>query len=234
MSSLKDIINVDVEPFESQAYRRSREAAQDQASRLPIAPSTEIPSPPVDDINIGQTTVKRRRSNRVSKPASQPTPARQSIARRRSSATGEDIDFTSGYQAGGSNQASNSGSPGQSSRGSEPAVDVPVKYTPVTGRISRAKKGVPVHTCDVCRPVKVCVILSVRRIELTHSFPDLYKSRTLEVSCQSNFSCLQIASNGVYRRHQLSHQKPAYPCTFEDCERAFHRPDLLARHLHRQ
>jgi hypothetical protein len=28
-------------------------------------------------------------------------------------------------------------------------------YTPVTGRISRAKKGVPIHTCDICRPVKV-------------------------------------------------------------------------------
>ncbi|KAH9223689.1 hypothetical protein DL95DRAFT_101710 [Leptodontidium sp. 2 PMI_412] len=197
MSSLKDIMDVDVEPFESQAYRRSREAAQQQASRPPIAPSTETSSPPVDDINTGKSTIKRRRSNRVSKPASQSTAARQSIARRRSSATGEAMDFTSGYQAGGSNQASGSGSPQQSSRGSEPAADMPVKYTPVTGRISRAKKGVPVHTCDICRPVK-----TFTRAE-------------------------------HLRRHQLSHQKPAYPCTFEDCERAFHRPDLLARHLHR-
>ncbi|PVH80575.1 hypothetical protein DL98DRAFT_187095 [Cadophora sp. DSE1049] len=197
MSSLKDIMDVDVEPFESQAYRRSREAAQQQASLLPITPSTETPSPPVDDINTGKSTIKRRRSNRASKSAGQPTTARQGIARRRSSATGEAMDFTSGYQAGGSNQASNSGSPQQSSRGSEPAADMPVKYTPVTGRISRAKKGVPVHTCDICRPVK-----TFTRAE-------------------------------HLRRHQLSHQKPAYPCTFEDCERAFHRPDLLARHLHR-
>ncbi|KAK0116697.1 hypothetical protein ONS96_012549 [Cadophora gregata f. sp. sojae] len=197
MSSLKDIMDVDVEPFESQAYRRSREAAQQQASFPPIAPSTETPSPPVDDINTGKTTIKRRRSNRVSSSTGQPTAARQGIARRRSSATGEDMDFTSVYQAGGSNQASNSGSPQQSSRGSEPATDMPVKYTPVTGRISRAKKGVPVHTCDICRPVK-----TFTRAE-------------------------------HLRRHQLSHQKPAYPCTFEDCERAFHRPDLLARHLHR-
>jgi hypothetical protein len=65
------------------------------------------------------------------------------------------MDYTSSYQAGGSNHASTVGSPPQSSsRGSEPAGDVPVKYTPVTGRISRAKKGVPVHTCDICRPVK--------------------------------------------------------------------------------
>ncbi|KAE9378029.1 hypothetical protein N431DRAFT_171451 [Stipitochalara longipes BDJ] len=204
MSSLKDIMDVDVEPLESQAYRRSKEAAQQQASRAVTAPSPETPSPPVDlddddddDDRKGKTPLRRRRSNRVSKPAAQPTAvARQNIARRRSSTAGESMDF-SGFQHGGSNQPSTSGSPPQSSRGSEPAADMPVKYTPVTGRISRAKKGVPVHTCDVCRPVK-----TFTRAE-------------------------------HLRRHQLSHQKPAYPCTFEDCERAFHRPDLLARHLHR-
>jgi hypothetical protein len=157
MSSLKDIMDVDdVEPLESQAIRRSREAAQQQASHPPIAPSSETPSPPIDDDNKGKTPLRRRRSNRVSKSASQPTAARQTVLRRRSSTAGEGMDF-SGYQPGGSTQASTSGSPPQSSRGSEPAADMPVKYTPVTGRISRAKKGVPVHTCDICRPVKVCL-----------------------------------------------------------------------------
>ncbi len=160
MSSLKDIMDVDVEPLESQAYRRSKEAAQQQASRAVTAPSPATPSPPVDidddiDSSKGKTTLRRRRSNRVSKPAAQPTAvARQNVARRRSSTAGESMDF-SGFPHGGSNQPSTSGSPPQSSRGSEPAADMPVKYTPVTGRISRAKKGVPVHTCDVCRPVKV-------------------------------------------------------------------------------
>jgi hypothetical protein len=159
MSSLKDIMDIDVEPFESQAYRRSKEAAQQQASRAAIVPSSETSSPPIDEDdnknNIkGKTPLRRRRSNRVSKPAAQPTAARPNVSRRRSSTTGEGMDF-SGYQPGGSNQASTSGSPPQSSRGSEPAADMPVKYTPVTGRISRAKKGVPVHTCELCRPVKV-------------------------------------------------------------------------------
>ncbi|CZT01865.1 related to C2H2 zinc finger protein [Rhynchosporium agropyri] len=195
MSSLKDIMDVDVEPFESQAYRRSREA-QEQAARFLVASSSEAPASPVADINRSKSTIKRRRSNQVSKTDSQ-AEAAQSKVRRRSSVTGESMDFTSGYQAGESNQASNSGSPQQSPRGSDAAVDMPVKYTPVTGRISRAKKGVPVHTCDICRPIK-----TFTRAE-------------------------------HLRRHQLSHQKPAYPCTFEDCERAFHRPDLLARHLQR-
>lgn len=154
MSSLKDIMDVDVEPLESQAYRR-REAAQQQASHPTIAQTSQSPSPPIDDSNKGKTPIKRRKSNRVSKPASQSSAARQNIARRRSSVGGETMDFTSGYLAGDSNQASMSGSPQQSPRGSEPIADLPVKYTPVTGRLSRAKKGVPVHTCDICRPVKV-------------------------------------------------------------------------------
>jgi hypothetical protein len=33
--------------------------------------------------------------------------------------------------------------------------EAPVKLTPVTGRVSRAKKGVPVHICELCRPPKV-------------------------------------------------------------------------------
>jgi hypothetical protein len=150
-----------MDPLESQAYRRSREAAQQQASRAAIAPPSETPSPPIDDDdddnNKGKTSIRRRRSNRVSKSPAQPIAARQSISRRRGSTAGEGMEF-SGSQPGNSNQASMSGSPPQSSRGSEPAADVPVKYTPVTGRISRAKKGARVHTCDKCRPVKVCFL----------------------------------------------------------------------------
>ncbi|PHH79528.1 hypothetical protein CDD80_4525 [Ophiocordyceps camponoti-rufipedis] len=31
---------------------------------------------------------------------------------------------------------------------------VPTKLTPITGRVSRAKKGLAVHTCELCRPPK--------------------------------------------------------------------------------
>jgi hypothetical protein len=49
-------------------------------------------------------------------------------------------------------------------------------------------------------------------------------------------TCLvaMLSQADMYRRHQLSHQQAKYPCTFEDCEKAFHRPDLLARHMNRQ
>lgn len=43
--------------------------------------------------------------------------------------------------------------------------DVPVRLTPVTGRVSRAKKGVAVHVCEICKPSKVSrhLPLSARR-----------------------------------------------------------------------
>ncbi|KAH8685999.1 hypothetical protein BGZ60DRAFT_511139 [Tricladium varicosporioides] len=202
MSSLKDIMDVDVEPLESQAYRRSREAAQHQASRPSIIQTAETPSPPVEDdedhsINKGKAPVRRRRSNRVSKSTTISTLPQIEDQQRRDSAVGDVMDFQSGYQGAGASQASSSGMSQQMSRAPDAGAEMPVKYTPVTGRISRAKKGVPVHTCDICRPAK-----TFTRAE-------------------------------HLRRHQLSHQKPLHACTFEDCERAFHRPDLLARHMHR-
>lgn len=36
-----------------------------------------------------------------------------------------------------------------------PSPDVPIRLTPITGRVSRAKKGVPVHVCEICNPPKV-------------------------------------------------------------------------------
>lgn len=156
MSNLKDIMSVDVEPLESQAaYRRA--ASQQEATQPTFHQHSVSPSPPLDGTDKGKTPVKRRRSDRVPKPSTNTsTPGPHIIRRRSSAAAGEAMDFNSGYQAGmgveigGSNQASISGSPQQSSRGSEQpsSESFPVKYTPVTGRISRAKKGVPVHTCD--------------------------------------------------------------------------------------
>lgn len=34
----------------------------------------------------------------------------------------------------------------------------PLKYTPVTGRVSKALKGLPVHTCHDCVPPRVCIV----------------------------------------------------------------------------
>lgn len=173
-------MDVDVEPLESQAYRRSKEAAQLQASLQPIVPSTETSPPSIIDHNQGSVPIKRRRSNRGSNLPSQSPTVKRTVSSRRSSAGGENMDFTSGYQMGGS---SKSGSP---SRRSEPTDGggIAVKYTPVTGRVSKAKKGVPVHTCEACRPVKVSLLYlydTQGLLTTANLGSDFHASRTSEV-----------------------------------------------------
>ncbi|KAJ6783340.1 hypothetical protein PWT90_04339 [Aphanocladium album] len=52
--------------------------------------------------------------------------------------------------------------------------DASVKLTPITGRVSRAKKGIPVHTCEMCRPPKTFTRAEhLRRHQLSHQPPDL-------------------------------------------------------------
>ncbi|KAF3058407.1 hypothetical protein GL218_05783 [Daldinia childiae] len=49
---------------------------------------------------------------------------------------------------------------------------MPVKLTPITGRVSRAKKGVPVHTCETCKPPKTFTRAEhLRRHQLSHKTP---------------------------------------------------------------
>lgn len=134
-------MDVDIEPLESQAYRRSKEAA-----KLIVLPT--ILNQSTGDIP------KRRRSNRTLRPVIYSTDQKEPLSRRRSSAIEKVMDYPTGYQMG-MGSSSKSGSPSRMSRGSENPELVPVKYTPITGRVSKAKKGVPVHTCEQCRPVKV-------------------------------------------------------------------------------
>ena len=182
MSALKDIMDVDVEPLDSQAaYRRAKEASRLQVSHPPSDQPSASPSPLLDDDDNKGKATKRCRSHRISNSGP------PNIIRPRSSAACEEevMDFNSGDQVGlgvgGSNPASISGSPQQSSRGSEqPILEMPVKYTPVTGRISRAKKGIAVHTCDICRPVKVSSIRHFMRTA-TKAFLDIHQSGALKV-----------------------------------------------------
>ena len=81
-------------------------------------------------------------------------------ARRRSTTSNESMDQT-GYGSAASSSSMGTGGLHRSNTPmrpmrSQPSVgDIPLKLTPITGRVSRAKKGVPVHTCDICKPPKV-------------------------------------------------------------------------------
>ena len=185
-------MDVDVEPLESQAYRRSREAASNP-SQAPTTdePSTPPPtSPPIKDETehhnttgtATKTPLRRRKSSRVSKPSTRPLANQPDSVRHRSSAAaGDAMDYSSTFHMGGPQQGSPSGSHQMSPAASNPAPALPVKYTPVTGRISRAKKGIPVHTCEICRPVKVSGDHeSLPNIKLTDN-ADIHKGGASEV-----------------------------------------------------
>lgn len=93
-------------------------------------------------------------------PATGPTAFRADQPRRESNTSVDSMD-----QHGYGSAASSSSMGGTSGGGlppnhprrpmGSPNPEVPIRLTPITGRVSRAKKGVPVHTCDMCNPPKV-------------------------------------------------------------------------------
>ena len=92
--------------------------------------------------------------------AAAPTTLRAEQSRRESNTSVDSMD-----QHGYGSAASSSSMGGPSGGGlppnhprrpmGSPNPEVPIRLTPITGRVSRAKKGVPVHTCDMCNPPKV-------------------------------------------------------------------------------
>ncbi|KAI0521768.1 hypothetical protein F5B22DRAFT_593999 [Xylaria bambusicola] len=101
--------------------------------------------------------------------------SRPSLTERESAGSTESMDPAS---YGSYNQSSSSSTmppSGRSSIASRPMSsapgerEIPVKLTPITGRVSRAKKGVPVHTCDICKPPKTFTRAEhLRRHQLSH------------------------------------------------------------------
>ncbi|KAI1207142.1 uncharacterized protein F4807DRAFT_462874 [Annulohypoxylon truncatum] len=117
------------------------------------------------------------RSSKSTATASSPSTssARPASVSRRSTTSSESMD-PGGY--GGHAQSSSSGGgmpPSMPSRpmGNAPGEgSLPVKLTPITRRVSRAKKGVPVHTCDICKPPKTFTRAEhLRRHQLSHGNP---------------------------------------------------------------
>jgi len=105
-------------------------------------------------------------SSATATPASSTVPGPARLSRRESTASSESMDF-SGYVGRGRGTSSGPMRPMVS-----PAMaEHPVRLTPITGRVSRAKKGVAVHTCEECRPPKVSVtiLLDSRKHEVDGS-----------------------------------------------------------------
>ncbi|RYP69952.1 hypothetical protein DL769_005139 [Monosporascus sp. CRB-8-3] len=227
MASLKFIMDVDEEP-EPQTNKRDDGAAtsapsQAHDSSRPAVTSFAIPQEQSDTLTPTLSTRRRGPLNRSSKASTTATSTssstsstRPSLARQRSTDSTESMDHTA---YGGQGQGSSSGSMPPSNAAIRPLVNASVsteanvRLTPITGRVSRAKKGMPVHVCELCKPSKVSPLaqLCPKRAHELIGKTDIYESGT----------------------SQLSHKTPGYSCTWPGCDRAFHRPDLLARHVQR-
>jgi hypothetical protein len=92
-----------------------------------------------------------------------------SAARRDSVASNDSMDYT-GYGSTASSSSRGGGGRPPYRGPSRPMADPSgnetpqVRLTPITKRVSRAKKGVPVHVCETCRPAKVSYYDSLRGI----------------------------------------------------------------------
>ncbi|KAK1828153.1 putative transcription factor TDA9 [Podospora conica] len=121
------------------------------------------------------TTLRSLTPSSSTHQASNPRPP----ARRRSTTSIDSMDHT-GYGSAASSSSMGAGlhhhhhhnNPMRPMPAHQAATDLPMRLTPITGRVSRAKKGVPVHVCDICRPAKTFTRAEhLRRHQLSHQNP---------------------------------------------------------------
>ncbi|KAI1389727.1 uncharacterized protein F4822DRAFT_442920 [Hypoxylon trugodes] len=136
----------------SRAATSSHEKSKDQDDRLTPAPTRRRgPS------GRSSKSTAAASSSSSSTPAAATTTvssssssARPALMSRRSTTSSESMD-PYGSHAQGSSSGGGMSSSGMPSRpiGNSPGDGtLPVKLTPITGRVSRAKKGMPVHVCE--------------------------------------------------------------------------------------
>lgn len=160
-------MHMDDDPEPPQTNKRDGDGATAPAQSRDHDPTRSAPSNYANTqeerdrlISPSSSSTRRRgpsnRPSRSSTPAPSPSSSstRPALARQQSTDSTDSMDPT-GY--GGQGQSSSMAPsnvpmrPLVSGSGSETQV----RFTPITGRVSRAKKGIPVHVCESCRPPKV-------------------------------------------------------------------------------
>ncbi|KAI0007927.1 hypothetical protein F4779DRAFT_642525 [Xylariaceae sp. FL0662B] len=144
-------------------------------------PSSSHANPGDQDERLASASTRRRgppsrstKSTATASPSAPSTPHPAPV-RRQSTTSNESMD-PGAY--GGYTQSPASGGMPPSNMPMRPMANapgegsVPARMTPITGRVSRAKKGVPVHTCEICKPPKTYTRAEhLRRHQLSHRTP---------------------------------------------------------------
>ncbi|KAI1633463.1 hypothetical protein F4809DRAFT_584278 [Biscogniauxia mediterranea] len=224
MASLKFIMDVDDEEHDPRVTEHNPGVLKtSKGPNPPIASPGNDPSRPptsshenpqdLDDRLTPAQTKRRGPSGRSTKPTATASSssttissARPSPARRRSTDSIESTMDPTRY--GGPGQSSSSGMTpsGRTNMPSRPVPNVPgegnlpVKLTPITGRVSRAKKGMPVHTCEICRPSKTFTRAEhLRRHQLSHKTPAF---RCEFPGCEKTFHRADLLARHSQRHEQ--------------------------------
>ncbi|KAI1750791.1 hypothetical protein F4782DRAFT_233654 [Xylaria castorea] len=218
MADLKYIIND--EDLGNDKY--SRQPSLSGSARSPNPSSTTKKSddtPPPSNSDLSKSQPRRRgllsRSSKSTTTASPATatasvdkassPSRSPLVEKRSVDKTESMDPV-GYGSYAHSSSSNMPPSSRSNVSSRPMSSgpgessIPVKLTPITGRVSRAKKGVPVHICDVCKPPKTFTRAEhLRRHQLSHkpaTFQCPYRG------CEKTFHRQDLLSRHTQRHEQ--------------------------------
>lgn len=166
MASLRNIMNVDEDHFDSHPIRKDQEPGRSSQVHH-TQPTSSTYTNPANLTITGQNTRRSPSSHHrnssyatesspTTSPPGHPASNTSNTDRRQSNTSTDSMDSRYGQSHGHGHSHTNSFTgapmrPFMPSGGGETSV----KLTPITGRVSRAKKGVPVHTCDMCRPPKV-------------------------------------------------------------------------------
>ncbi|KAF4837339.1 Zinc finger protein klf1 [Colletotrichum tropicale] len=206
MASLQDIMNVDEDQLDSHTNKKDQLPTSSSIYHQPyLAPSPTYNSGYATGGDQADSSVTKKRSppTRITKSStgSSSSSGRPSTSRRRSNVSPENMDPSQyGYGYGGPSGGHDpSGAPSRPFSNTPPGSDMPVKLTPITGRVSRAKKGMKVHTCDICRPPKTFTRAEhLRRHQLSHETP--------QYACSVPGCDRAFHRKDLLERHQQRHE----------------------------
>ncbi|KAG9250199.1 putative C2H2 finger domain protein [Emericellopsis atlantica] len=184
MASLREIMNADEDSPDSDSIKRGHRAVQGTlATTTDPLPSTSTYASPTGtsfDILSAQRTQTKSPSGPLPRPSAPKAVSSSPVSSVTGSRSGSTHSSSKhpmdpsyyghghGYMQGSVETAAAPSRSYVESSGTE----APVKLTPITGRVSRAKKGVPVHICDICQKTFTRAE-HLRRHKLSHLPPDI-------------------------------------------------------------